>query len=376
MLTKEQDLHRVTWLPGDLLVLKITDLLLNSFRELNPCETLMTDDTSDTTPLEPLDPQLKDIQPGGGVIIHLELLWGKWRRFWLKAFRRGYVERMRQLRKGEPDGVPLEVLDPRDLKFYRNQTDCHWEPQDDPFTGRDRLPFARVGLAELIVFSTIFWGPAIGLAVFLVNVSVATPWGALLWVVALALALLGTEIAWFFRDPNREIPSEPGQVISPADGKVVHIEEVDDEFVGPAIEIGIFLSIFNVHINRSPVAARVIGLRYKPGKYLNALRPESARENEQLAVRIEESAAPYRRMIVRQITGAIARRIVCWLKPGDWLDRGEQFGMIKLGSRTELVLPREEGLQLITKVGDKVLAGSSILAVYAPSKPASEEVSL
>jgi len=325
----------------------------------------MTDDPADRTPLEPLDPQLKDIQPGGGIIIHLELMWGCWRRFWLKTFRKGYVEKMWQLRKGSPDGVPIDVLDSRDLKFYRNQTDCHWEPQDDPFVGRDRFPFARVGLAELIAFSVVFWSPAIGIAAFLLNSTLAAPWSYVLWTLAFVLALVGTEIVWFFRDPNRVVSKEPGQVVSPADGKVVHIEEVDDEFVGPAIEIGIFLSIFNVHINRSPVAARVIGLRYKPGKYLNALRPESARENEQLAVRIEESAAPHRRMIVRQITGAIARRIVCWLKPGDELERGEQFGMIKLGSRTELVLPREEGLELLTKVGDTVQAGSSILARYS-----------
>jgi phosphatidylserine decarboxylase len=133
---------------------------------------------------------------------------------------------------------------------------------------------------------------------------------------------------------------------------------------GPAVQVGIFLSIFNVHINRAPVAGRVIGLRYRPGKYLNALRPESARENEQLAVRMQETEYPFRRYVVRQITGAIARRIVCWLKPGDELGRGEQFGMIKLGSRTELVLPREAGLVIRAKIGDKVKAGATVLAEY------------
>ncbi|TXT18944.1 MAG: phosphatidylserine decarboxylase [Planctomycetota bacterium] len=154
--------------------------------------------------------------------------------------------------------------------------------------------------------------------------------------------------------------------MSPADGKIVAIEEIEhDEFLGgPAVQIGIFLSIFNVHINRAHVAGRVIGLRYRPGKYLNALRPESARENEQLAVRMQETVAPFRRYVVRQITGAIARRIVCWLKPGDELARGEQFGMIKLGSRTELVLPREAALKLRVQIGDKVKAGTSILAEY------------
>ncbi len=108
----------------------------------------------------------------------------------------------------------------------------------------------------------------------------------------------------------------------------------------------------------------MIGLKYRKGKYLNALRPESAKENEQLAVRIEGTTAPYRKMIVRQITGAIARRIVCWLKPGDDLTKGEQFGMIKLGSRTELVFPKEPGLSIKTKIGENVKAGSSILAEY------------
>lgn len=317
-------------------------------------------------PLEPMDPQVRDIQPGGGIIIHLEQAWGRVRRGWLKTFRRGYVERMRACRKGEPSGVPHDVLDSRDLKFHRNQTDCHWEPTDDPFTWRDRLPFARVGMAELFVFVTMFWAPAAALLWFLLTRGVETPWLAyLLWTADVALWLLGLEILWFFRDPHRAVPTGPGEVISPADGKVVHIEEVNDEFIGgPAIEIGIFLSIFNVHINRSPVAARVVGVKYRPGKYLNALRPESARENEQLAIRLEENAAPYRRMIVRQITGAIARRIVCWLKPGDDLDRGEQVGMIKLGSRTELVLPKEEGFELLTKVGDNVKAGSTLMARY------------
>ncbi len=313
-----------------------------------------------------MDPRLTTIQPGGGIIIRLEMAWGYWRRWWLKTFRKGYVERMRACRKGDVNGCPHEVLDPRDLKYYSNQPNYWWDPEDDPFRYRDNLPFARVGLAELIAFSVMFFGPAIGLSTYLLTSGLAGPVNYVLWTVVLALALLGLEIVWFFRNPQRPIPSEPGLVISPADGKVVLIEEIehDPDIGGPAVLIGIFLSIFNVHINRTPVAARVIGLRYQPGKYLNALRPESARENEQVAIHIEESYAPHRRMIIRQITGAIARRIVCWLKPGDELERGEQIGMIKLGSRTELVLPREAALEIITKVGDHVKAGSTIMARY------------
>lgn len=323
-------------------------------------------------PLEPMDPQLKWIQPGGGVICHWEIAWGYWRRWWLKTFRPGYVRRMSSLRKGDFNGCPHEVLDPRDLKFFRNQGGYYWEPVDDPFRWRDNIPFARAGLAELLVFSLITFGSAAGLVWWLTRSHVnfnSTVLG-LGWLGVTAFSVIGLLIVWFFRNPPRTIPSQPGLVVSPADGTVVVIEEIEhDEFVGgPAVLIGIFLSIFNVHINRAPVAGRVIGLRYKPGKYLNALRPESARENEQLAVRMQETQFPFRRYVVRQITGAIARRIVCWLKPGDELARGEQFGMIKLGSRTELVFPREAGLKIRAQLGDKVKAGTSVLAEFETEK--------
>ncbi len=323
---------------------------------------------SQPLPLEPMDPQLKWIQPGGGVVCKLELAWGHWRRFWLKTFRPGYVRRMAETRKGTVNGCPHEVLDPRDVKFFRNQPGYHWDAADDPFRWRDRIPFARAGLAELFVFSLLTFVPAAVLAALLAGFAseLAIPLLVLGWLIVTAFAVSGVLIVWFFRDPPRTIPTEIGLVVSPADGKVVAIDDIeDDDFIGgPAIRIGIFLSIFNVHINRAPMAGRVIGVRYRPGKYLNALRPESARENEQLAVRMQETAAPYRRYVVRQITGAIARRIVCWLKPGDDLARGEQFGMIKLGSRTELVLPREQGLKIRAKLGDKVKAGSTVLASF------------
>jgi phosphatidylserine decarboxylase len=311
-------------------------------------------------PLETMDPQLTSIQPGGGVVMRLELAWGSIRRWYLKTFRPGYVSRMAALRRGDRNGCPFEVLDPRDVKFFRNQEGYWWSANDDPFAWRDRLPFARAGLMELWLISGIFLAVAAGSAW---GAATFTPW---LWPISATAAFFGGCIVWFFRNPRREIPTEAGLAVSPADGKVVLIEEIPhDEFIGgPAVLIGIFLSIFNVHINRTPVAARVIGLRYRKGKFLNALRPESARENEQLAVRIEENHPPYRRMIVRQITGQIARRIVCWIKPGDELTAGEQFGMIKLGSRTELVLPREMGLEIVVKVGEHVRAGSSVLAKY------------
>ncbi len=332
----------------------------------NRLETATTTAAADRLALEPMDPKLTNIQPGGGVVIRLELAWGHWRRWYLKMFRRGYVARMERLRKGQENRCPHEVLDPRDVKLHRNQGGYYWNREDDPFTWRDHLPFARAGLAELVLFSVLTFGGAGLLAATVLYLQWRGVAAWLGWLAAASLLMAGGLIVWFFRDPRRRVPQGDGLVVSPADGKVVAVEEIEhDEFVGgPAVLIGIFLSIFSVHINRMPVAGRVIGLRYKPGKCLNALRPESARENEHLAVRLEEATPPYRRMIVRQITGAIARRIVCWLKPGDELAAGEQFGMIKLGSRTELLLPRQEGLQIEVELGQKVQAGTSVLARY------------
>jgi phosphatidylserine decarboxylase len=319
-------------------------------------------------PIEPMDPRIKTIQPGGGVICQLEQAWGYVRRFWLKRAWPGYVKRMAACRKGDFNPCPHEVLDPRDLKFYQNQGGYYWDAADDPFQWRNSIPFARVGLAELLVFSIITFGPAIPLGIWLgMNLELGfTPLTLVAWFVFANLLIYGILIVWFFRDPPRTIPTQPGLVVAPADGKVVEIREIEhDPFIGgPAVQIGIFLSIFNVHINRVPATVRVIGLTYQPGKFLNALRPSSAKENEQVALRLQETEAPYRRYIVRQITGALARRIVCVVKPGDVLPRGAQFGMIKLGSRTELVLPKEAGLKILAKIGDKIQAGSTVLAEY------------
>ena len=315
---------------------------------------------------EPMDPQITSIQPGGGVVLRLELAWGAFRRTYLRHFRRGYLKRMESLRQGEGNPCPHPVLDPRDLKFHQNQPGWHWRAEDDPFTWRDRIPFARVGLAELLVFSVLFFGVAALLAWYPADAGDSGATGIVLWVIAFALLVCGGLIVWFFRDPERAIPQEPGLVVSPADGTISSIDEIEhDEFIGgPTVQIGIFLSIFNVHINRSPVASRVIGLTYRRGLFLNALKPESARENEQLAIRLQQLVAPHRKMVVRQIAGAIARRIVCWLKPGDDLTAGERVGMIKLGSRTEIVVPKEEGLEVLVAVGDKVKAGSTVFFRY------------
>ena len=292
------------------------------------------------------------MQPGGGVCYRIELAWGCWRRWWLKHVRPGYVRRMAALRRGDAAGAPHEILDPRDLKYCRNRCTCDWDPADDPFGWRGRLPFARWGLAELQLMG---W-PLLAMTILL---AVTRYWYAAFFPAAM-LCL----IVYFFRDPPRRIPTGAGLLVAPADGKVVEITRLSyDEFIGgPAVRIGIFLSIFNVHLNRAPATSRVIALRYSPGEFLNALNPESAIRNENTWIALEEQSPPHRRMVVRQISGAIARRIVCDLRPGEVLARGQKFGMIKLGSRTELIIPDGEELTIEVKIGQKIAAGETVIA--------------
>ncbi len=195
-------------------------------------------------------------------------------------------------------------------------------------------------------------------------------WG--LWYLALPPAVVLVLIVYFFRDPPRRVPAGAGLVVSPADGKVAEIVQLEqDPFIGgPAVRIGIFLSIFNVHLNRAPVRAAPIRLHYSPGEFLNAMNPDSALRNENLWIGWEEVEPPYRRLVVRQIAGLFARRIVCNLRPGETLERGQKFGMIKLGSRTELILPAEPGLELCVGVGARVHAGSTIVARFNQNVPA------
>lgn len=314
--------------------------------------------------LEPMDPRVASIQPGGGYVMSLELLWARFRRWYLRLVFPGYVREMEARRVGDLGSMPIDPVDSRDLKYYLNQTDAYWMASEDRFRWRDSIPFARWGLVELFLMASFWIALAIGFVIAAVYVNP-------IWLRAtLAVAATGSTVAagliiWFFRDPWRFVPVEPDIYVSPADGVIAEIVDIEDPWIGgPAVRIGIFLSIFNVHINRAACASQVIGVSYEPGKMLNALRPESARENERLELRMQETAAPWRCFRIVQITGAIARRIVCEKKPGDTLLRGEKFGMIKLGSRTEIVLPKEDGLEIFVDVGDKVKAGTTVFARY------------
>ena len=178
---------------------------------------------------------------------------------------------------------------------------------------------------------------------------------------AILPVLLAIFFLWFFRDPEREIPDRPGAVVSPADGKVteVSLTTVGDK---KQTRISIFLSVFDVHVNRSPIAGTVREVRYQRGKFLNAMNQASAEENEQNIVRVEGDGQI---VVFKQIAGLLARRIVFHPKIGDRLERGQRVGLIKFGSRTDVLLDSAASLQI--KVGDRVRGGASILALLQPS---------
>ncbi|MEX2170949.1 MAG: phosphatidylserine decarboxylase [Pirellulales bacterium] len=299
-----------------------------------------------------LPDNIRSVQPGGGVCYRLELAWGRWRRWYLKHFRPSYVARMELLRRGDVTGAPHEVLDPRDLKYCANQCTAHWLPDDEPFRWREKLPFARWGLAELQIMGWPLLAATVALAL-------AGGWWRWLAVVPGVVLVL---VVWFFRDPPRRVPEEPGVYLAPADGTIAEITRLEhyDFLDGPAIRIGVFLSIFNVHINRAPRAGRVADMHYKPGQFLNAINPQSTILNEFMWIGFEDEEEPSRRFAVRQISGLFARRIVCNLRPGEAVSRGHKFGMIKLGSRTELIVPAD--VEVTVQPGDRIQAGRTIIA--------------
>jgi len=181
------------------------------------------------------------------------------------------------------------------------------------------------------------------------------------WITVLGLLSAGF-FAYFFRDPEREIPGEPGAIISPADGLVVQVDEVQEsEFLkAPARRVAIFMNVFDVHVNRSPVAGMVTSMRHRAGEYKAASRQDAASRNEQQALVLESDGG--RRILVVQIAGLLARRIIPFVKPGQQLARGERLGMICFGSRVDLYLPSEA--EILVKVGDRVKAGSSVVAKW------------
>lgn len=207
--------------------------------------------------------------------------------------------------------------------------------------------------------------PSIGLSLeglpFIFFTAIATLTFALLdcWFIATVLLVALFFVLNFFRDPERVIPQEQGVAVSPADGKVIKVETMRDPMTGEdRTTICVFMNVFNVHVNRMPVAGRIARISYFGGKFLNASFDKASTDNERNAVLVEDAEGKSWTMV--QIAGLIARRIICWGEEGDSLSRGQRFGLIKFGSRVDLYLPVDYEPKV--RIGDKVFAGQSILA--------------
>jgi phosphatidylserine decarboxylase len=197
------------------------------------------------------------------------------------------------------------------------------------------------------------------LAISTISAIAATVWCAAwsipLWIIALF-------VLQFFRDPPREIPQDAGAVLSPADGRIVAVERVNDPYVQrDAIKVSVFMNVFNVHSNRSPVNGTVQQVRYFPGKFVNADLDKASTENERNAVWLKTAEGTDITSV--QVAGLIARRILCYVKAGDVLTRGQRYGFIRFGSRVDVYLPLDADVKV--SIGDKVSATSTILAMLS-----------
>ena len=194
----------------------------------------------------------------------------------------------------------------------------------------------------------------------LLAVAIVLAWATGNWAWSIAPVLLAAFFLWFFRDPQRTIPAGPGLIVSPGDGLVTETASITTPD-GPRQRISIFLSVFDVHVNRSPIAGVLTSVRYQKGQYLNALNPASADRNEQniATVRGEDGVE----ITFKQIAGLLARRIVFKLREGDKVERGQRVGLIKFGSRVNVLLPPEAELRV--RVGQRVKGGESVLAAIA-----------
>ena len=204
-----------------------------------------------------------------------------------------------------------------------------------------RIPVAKEGY--------IFVVPLLALTI--------TTYAFSIYWVAVFFGLTSLFVTWFFRDPERSIPNEPNVVVSPADGKITEIiiekNPLNDEICK---RVTIFLSVFDVHINRLPIGGKIEDIRYNPGKFLAAFNPKASMDNEQNIVLINNGKV---NILVKQIAGLIARRIVCWPKKGDLCRPGQRYGLIRFGSRVDILLP--ENTKLSIACGDRVSGGRSII---------------
>ncbi|GHV87947.1 hypothetical protein AGMMS50267_03070 [Spirochaetia bacterium] len=222
-----------------------------------------------------------------------------------------------------------------------------------------RVPLTKYGLPQLVLL------PAAVLALMVLLFLCPLGNGRLFGEIPLFFIFIW--MLWFFRDPERTITGDETVLYSPADGTITDISGVETGDLGEkALRIGMFLSIFSVHLNRAPCTVQIESITYKKGAFKNAMSSESGRINESNDILMKRLSHPFDKLMVRQISGAIARHIVCAAKIGETYKQGEPFGMIKFGSRTELYLPVNSGAQyeVAVKIGDKVHAGVSPLVRY------------
>jgi phosphatidylserine decarboxylase len=224
-----------------------------------------------------------------------------------------------------------------------------------------RIPLTKYGWPQVAVY------PA---AILLIMVVVAWlgPRAAYQWLPILVEVALAAVLVWslaFFRDPTRRPPQDEAVLVAPADGTITNVDLSDSAASPGTLQIGIFLSIFSVHINRAPCSVQVEKISYHKGRYINAMNPAAGKVNESNDLTLRRVKDPRDSLLVRQVSGAIARRIVCAAKDGQELTQGEAFGMIKFGSRTELHVPTDgKNVECLVRVGDRVKAGETVLVRY------------
>jgi len=307
---------------------------------------------------QPIPTPPTSVQPGGhSMATRLEVAWGRLRRSFLRRFRPGYVRQMAEKRQGQCVNCPHDIIDSRDLKFCRNVCGYHFGPDDDPYRRRRLLPLARAGLAEVVFYSVLL----LGLAAAFAALAVLVPHWPFLMSNPVAMVGLWVFIVSFFRDPERTIPTDTAALLSPADGTIISVGEVEEpDFPGGrAFRVSIFLSPFNVHVNRAPRTGKVVALRYFKGLFGPATRGDCDRVNEQFWLDLEEPGG--RLLRIKQVAGAVARRIVCWARLNEELKAGDRYGMIKLGSRTDVLTPLGEAMDVQVRVGDRVKGGATVL---------------
>ena len=215
------------------------------------------------------------------------------------------------------------------------------------------MNFAREGLVFIVVAAILAVASVVAALSF-------RSWG--LWLLALVLIVLALWVAWFFRDPERTGERGTAVVTSPADGRVVMVTDVDEPAFlhGRATRVSIFMNVFNVHVNRYPVGGTVRFVHYNPGKFLNAAAEKSSLENEQMSVGIENGKT---RVLVRQIAGLVARRVVTYSREGEQVEQGERMGLIRFGSRVDLFVPTSASVSV--QVGQETMAGVTVIARLA-----------